>query len=191
MKDFTRSTKETQISISLDLCGSGVADVSTGVGFFDHMLTLLAVHAGFDMRLKAVGDLNVDMHHTVEDTGILLGSAIKDLLGDKAGINRYGSFYVPMDEALGFCALDFSSRPYLVLDCPIKADKIGDFDSQMLVEFFRAFSENAGLTLHLRLIYGENDHHKVEALFKALAHSIKLAITKNGSGQVLSSKGTL
>ena len=189
--EFKRTTKETDISLSLELYGSGKAEVTTGVGFFDHMITLLAVHAGFDLKLNVVGDLHVDMHHTVEDTGIVLGSAISKLLGDKSGINRYGSFFVPMDEALGFCSLDFSGRPYLVLDCPLKGEKVGDFDSQMLVEFLRAFSQNAGLTLHLRLIYGDNDHHKVEALFKALAHAVKEAISKSGTNTVLSSKGSL
>ena len=187
---LTRKTKETDIAVSINLDGSGAADIQTGVGFFDHMLTALCVHGGFDLKIRVQGDLNVDCHHTVEDTGIVLGSAFKKALEGSAPIRRYGSAYIPMDEALGFVSLDISNRPYLVFDCDFIADRIGDFDTQMTEEFFRAFAFQAGITLHARVEYGKNDHHKAEALFKALAHSLQQAVELR-QGSLLSTKGVL
>lgn len=187
---ITRATKETDIRLALNLDGSGKADIQTGIGFFDHMLTTLAMHSGMDLELVAKGDLHVDAHHTVEDTGIVLGKAFAQALGDKTGIVRYDSAYIPMDEALAFCALDISGRPYLVLDADFTADRIGGFDTALTEEFFRALAFNAGITLHLRLLYGRNDHHKCEALFKAAAHALKAAVRLQGRA-LLSTKGVL
>ena len=184
-----RKTKETDISLTLCLEG-GPVEISTGIGFFDHMLTALAVHGGFGLKLKAKGDLEVDCHHTVEDTGIVLGKAFAQALGDKAGIARYGSFYVPMDESLGFSALDFSGRGFLAFDASFREERVGAFDTCMTGEFFRAFAVNAGLTLHVRLLYGENAHRGIEALFKAVGHALRQAVMMEGGG-VLSTKGTL
>lgn len=185
-----RQTKETDVSITLTLDGKGEADIWTGVGFFDHMLTALCVHGGFDLSVSVSGDLNVDCHHTIEDTGIVLGQAFKEALKNSGPICRYGSAFIPMDEALGFAALDISNRPYLVFTCDFKADKIGDMDTQMVEEFMRAFAFQAGITLHLKAEYGANDHHKAEALFKALAHSLKAAVALK-EGETLSTKGVL
>ena len=184
-----RKTKETDISLTLCLEG-GPVEISTGIGFFDHMLTALAVHGGFGLKLKAKGDLEVDCHHTVEDTGIVRGRAFAQALGDKAGIARYGSFYVPMDESLGFSALDFSGRGFLAFDASFREEHVGAFDTCMTGEFFRALAVSAGLTLHVRLLYGENAHHGIEALFKAVGHALRQAVTVEGGG-VLSTKGTL
>ena len=185
-----RASKETDISVRLNLDGTGKADISTGIGFFDHMLTALAVHAGFDLTLSARGDLAVDCHHTVEDTGIVLGQALYDALGDKSGIARYGSFTVPMDESLAFCALDISGRPYLVFDCPFASAQIGAMDTAMVEEFFRSLAFHAGITLHIKLWYGVNDHHKCEAVFKACAHALRIA-AKRAETALLSTKGML
>ncbi len=187
----TRNTKETKITVTVDLDGSGKADISTGIGFFDHMLTALSAHSGIDMQIDAKGDLYVDCHHTIEDTGIVLGQAFAKALSDKSGIVRYGHAMIPMDEALGVCALDISGRPYLVFNCPFSADRIGDMDTQMVVEFFRAFAFHAGITLHLNLPYGENDHHKAEALFKAAAHALSDAVKLRADGSTLSTKGSI
>lgn len=186
-----RNTKETQITLSLDLDGGGINRIDTGVGFFDHMLTALAVHSGIDLDIEVHGDLDVDCHHTVEDTGIALGDALSKALGDKAGICRYGSMFIPMDEALGFVSLDISGRPFLVFDCPFVTEKLGEMDTQMVEEFFRAFAYHAGITLHAKLLYGVNDHHKAEALFKALAHSLKQAVRRTDDARPLSTKGVL
>ncbi|MBQ9413597.1 MAG: imidazoleglycerol-phosphate dehydratase HisB, partial [Clostridia bacterium] len=164
----TRKTKETAITVSVDLDGGSV-QVKTGIGFFDHMLEAFAVHAGIGMQVTVEGDLHVDGHHTVEDTGIVLGQALKEALGDKSGITRFGSFYVPMDESLAFAALDISGRPYLVFDARFPEATVGEYDSCLTVEFFRALAFNAGWTLHLRVLYGQNTHHMIEALFKAAA----------------------
>ncbi len=187
---ITRKTKETDISVYVNLDGNGQADIHTGIGFFDHMLTALCVHGGFDFTIQVDGDLEVDCHHTIEDTGIVLGTAFKEALSHSGPIERYGSFYIPMDEALGFVSLDISNRPFLVWDCTFTADSIGGFDTQMAEEFFRAFAYNAGITLHARVLYGKNDHHKAEAVFKALAHSLKAAVRPK-DGAVLSTKGVL
>ena len=188
--EITRTTKETDISIKLDLDGTGKVNIDTGIGFFDHMLTALGVHAGFDLDVTVKGDLYVDGHHSVEDTGIALGQAFAKAIGDKAGIARYGSFYIPMDEALFFCSLDISGRPFLVYNAELTNEKVGEFDTCLAEEFFRAFAFNAGITLHIREEYGKNDHHIIEAMFKALAHALKEAVSISGSA-VLSTKGVL
>lgn len=189
--EITRKTKETDITVKLNIDGSGTPDIDTGIGFFDHMLTALCVHGGFDMTVKCMGDLNVDGHHSVEDTGITLGKAFAEALGDKSGIMRYGSSFIPMDEALGFCALDISARPFLVFNAEFTNERIGEYDACLTEEFMRAFAFNAGITLHLRCEYGKNDHHITEALFKALAHALKQAVSVNADGKALSTKGTL
>ena len=186
----SRKSKETDISVQVNLDGGDVS-VQTGIGFFDHMLTAFAVHGGFGLQLTCKGDLEVDCHHTVEDTGIVLGQAFLKALGDKAGIARYGSFFVPMDEALGFCAVDISGRPYLVFDARFPEERVGEFDTCMGAEFFRALAFNAGLTLHLRAPYGDNSHHILESLFKAAGHALKIAAAKTADGAVLSTKGML
>lgn len=183
-----RNTKETQISLLLNLDG-GDCEVDTGIGFFDHMLTAFSVHGGFGLKLTCRGDLNVDCHHTIEDVGIALGKAFSEALGDKGGIMRYGSFFIPMDEALGFCAADISGRPFLVFEASFPEERIGAFDTCMCEEFFRAFAVNSGITLHLRVPYGSNSHHMAEALFKAFAHALKIAVQKNATGETLSTKG--
>lgn len=189
--EITRKTKETDIKVKLNIDGSGNPEIDTGIGFFDHMLTALCVHGGFDMKISCKGDLNVDGHHTVEDVGIALGKAFCEALGDKSGITRYGSAFIPMDEALGFCALDISARPFLVFNAEFTNEKIGDYDSCLTEEFMRAFAINAGITLHLRSEYGKNDHHITEALFKALAYALRTAVKKNESGKAVSTKGSL
>lgn len=187
---INRSTKETNIEINLNLDGSGKSHIDTGIGFFNHMLNLFAFHSRIDLDIKSTGDLDVDDHHTVEDIGIVLGSAIKEALGDKKYIKRYGTFYVPMDESLAFVSLDLSGRGYLVFNCNFLRDNIGNFSTEMVEEFFRAISDNCKITLHLKLLYGKNDHHKVEALFKAFGRALKEAITiDETSEEVQSSKG--
>lgn len=184
-----RKTRETDISAELCLDG-GEVQISTGIGFFDHMLNSFAVHGGFGLKIKAIGDLNVDCHHTVEDTGIVLGKAFAQALGDKSGIARFGSFIVPMDEALAFAAVDISGRPFLVFQADFKQERIGEYDTCMTEEFMRAFAVNAGITLHTKVEYGINAHHQIEALFKAVAHALNLAVKPCGS-KVLSTKGSL
>ncbi|WP_457942286.1 imidazoleglycerol-phosphate dehydratase HisB [Caproiciproducens sp. LBM24188] len=184
-----RKTKETEISLSLCLDGGDVS-VSTGIGFFDHMLTAFAVHGGFGLSVEVQGDLLVDCHHTVEDVGIVLGKAFSEALGDKSGIARYGSFYIPMDESLAFASVDVSGRPFLVFQASFPQERVGDFDTCMTEEFFRAFAVNAGITLHARVEYGANSHHEIEALFKAVARAMQLAVAQTQGG-VLSTKGVL
>lgn len=184
-----RTTKETDIQVSLCLEG-GETNINTGIGFFDHMLTALSVHGGFGLTVYAKGDLEVDCHHTIEDTGIVLGQALAQTLGSKGGIARYGSFYIPMDEALGFCALDISGRPYLVFEATFPEERIGGYDSCMTEEFMRALAFNAGLTLHLKAT-GKNSHHITEALYKALAHALKEAVRPLDDTKPLSTKGVL
>ncbi|MBQ6039587.1 MAG: imidazoleglycerol-phosphate dehydratase HisB [Oscillospiraceae bacterium] len=187
----TRNTRETQITVSVKLDGRGESEIATGIGFFDHMLTALSRHSGISMQIRANGDLHVDGHHTVEDTGIVLGQALMQALGDKSGIARYGSAYIPMDEALSFCSLDLSNRPFLVFRGEFTNQMIGSYDACLTEEFFRALAVNAGITLHLDMCYGKNDHHKCEALFKAFAHALKTAVQENADGTVLSTKGVL
>jgi imidazoleglycerol-phosphate dehydratase len=185
-----RKTKETEITVSLSLDG-GNADIDTGIGFFDHMLTALALHGGFGLCVKVKGDLYVDCHHTIEDTGIVLGKAFYEALGDKGGINRYGSFYIPMDEALAFASVDVSGRPFLVFKAEYPQAVVGAYDCCMTEEFFRAFAVNAGITLHINSLYGNNSHHIIEAVFKAVAHALKTAVAQTNNGEILSTKGSL
>lgn len=187
--NLTRTTKETNITLRINLDQAGANEIGTGIGFFDHMLTALAVHGGFTLAVKASGDLQVDGHHTVEDVGIVLGQAFAAALGDKGGIARYGSFTVPMDEALAVCNLDISGRPFLVFDIPLKNEKVGQFDTCLAEEFFRAFAFHAGITLHIGVPYGKNDHHMIEAAFKAAGHALAMAVRPTGA--VLSTKGSL
>ena len=187
--DVTRKTKETDISVALCLDG-GAVSVQTGIGFFDHMLTALGFYAGFGGTVKAAGDLQVDGHHTVEDVGITLGQALTQALGDKAGIARFGTAFVPMDESLARVVVDISARPYLVYDAAMPQERIGDYDSCLTEEFFRALSVHGGLTLHAAGLYGTNAHHLTEALFKALGLALKEAVRVSGQG-ITSTKGVL
>ena len=189
--EITRKTKETDIFVNVDIDGKGKADIDTGVGFFDHMLTALSVHSGISMTIKVKGDLQVDCHHTIEDTGIALGQALGQALGAKSGIFRYGTAYIPMDESLAMASLDLSNRPFLVFNCPFTNQSCGEYDLCMTEEFFRAFAFNSGMTLHINLLYGTNDHHKCEAVYKAVAHALKTAVTENTDGSTLSTKGVL
>lgn len=186
----SRKTKETDINLTLCLDG-GEVKIDTGIGFFDHMLNSFAVHGGFGLQVKTVGDTYVDDHHTIEDTGIVLGTAFKDALGDKSSIERYASFYIPMDEALAFASVDVSGRPFLVFDAEFPQEKCGDYTSAMTLEFMRAFAYNAGITLHVKALYGVNSHHIIEAIFKAVAHALKAAVKRNDTGVPLSTKGVL
>ena len=184
-----RTTKETDITLTLCLDG-GEVSVSTGIGFFDHMLTALAFYAGWGLELRVSGDLHVDGHHTVEDAGIVLGHALREALGDKKGIRRFGSAYVPMDEALCFTALDFSNRPFLMFDADMPQPMIGAYDACLTAEFMRALAMNAGITLHQKCFYGENAHHITEGLYKSLGLAIKDGVKIEGTG-VVSTKGVL
>ncbi|MBR7143251.1 MAG: imidazoleglycerol-phosphate dehydratase HisB [Clostridia bacterium] len=187
---IVRQTAETSIDLQLTLEGKGSFTGSTGVGFFDHMLRAFSVHAGMDLTLQVRGDLEVDCHHTVEDVGIVLGNALREALGDRSGICRFGECRIPMDEAMSSCVMDISGRAFLVYECDYTAPAVGDLDTQMVEEFFRAVAFNAGITLHLHTPYGENDHHKIESQFKAFAHALRRAVTVREGG-VLSSKGVL
>lgn len=184
-----RKTKETQISVNLCLEG-GPVEIHTGIGFFDHMLIAFAFYGGLGLELAVKGDLEVDGHHTVEDTGIVLGQAMSRALGDRKGIRRFASAYIPMDEALCFAALDFSNRPFLVFDADMPQPMIGGYDSCLTEEFMRAFAVNSGLTLHMKCLYGKNAHHITEALFKALGVAVREAVQVTGAG-VTSTKGVL
>lgn len=189
---ITRETGETKINAALVIDGSGQAQVGTGVGFFDHMLKLMVKHGLFDLTLSAQGDLYVDDHHTVEDAGLVLGQAVNQALGDKSGIKRYGTAFVPMDEALVQVSLDISGRPYLALDVPLPPVMLGNFAAEMLEEFLRAFAVSAGITLHVRLITGKNTHHIIEAVFKALGRALDQATqTDPRISGVMSTKGML
>lgn len=189
---ITRKTKETAVEIKLNLDGEGKSEIKSGVGFFDHMLTLFAAHGLFDLTVKCDGDIEVDGHHTVEDIGIALGAAFKAAIGNCAGINRYGSFYLPMDEALAFVSLDISGRPYLVCDLGELAPMVGEFDTELVEEFLRAFATHGGITLHAKTLYGKNSHHKIEAIFKALGHALRIATEKDPrNDRIPSTKGTL
>jgi imidazoleglycerol-phosphate dehydratase len=191
--EIKRETGETKIEIEIDLDGTGVVDVQTGVGFFDHMLTLLGRHSLIDLAVKAEGDLYVDHHHTVEDVGIALGQAVRQALGDKKGIVRYADCLMPMDETLTRVALDVSGRPFLVFKSAFPTQKIGEFDSELVREWFQAFAINAGLTLHVETLYGDNSHHIAESCYKGLARVLRmaLAIDPRTKDRVPSTKGTL
>lgn len=188
----SRKTRETEINMEFSLDGTGKAQIETGIGFFNHMLESFTRHGFFDMKLSVKGDLYVDSHHTIEDTGIVLGQAIKTTLGDKQGIKRYGSFLLPMDETLVLCAIDLSGRPYLVYDLEFTADKVGYMETELVKEFFYAVSYSAGMNLHIKKLNGGNNHHIIEAAFKAFAKALDEACSYDGRIQgVLSTKGTI
>ena len=190
--EYTRKTKETDIYLSFDLDGRGDGKVDTGIGFFDHMLDGFARHGLFDLNVKVTGDLVVDCHHTIEDTGIVLGNAIKKAVGDKKGIKRFGSCMLPMDETLVLCAVDLSGRPYLSFDAEFTTDRVGYMDTEMVKEFFYAISYSAGMNLHLKVITGGNNHHMIEAMFKAFAKALDEAtIIDPRITDILSTKGSL
>ena len=191
--EVKRETMETQISVSLDLDGSGKHDVNTGIGFLDHMLDQLARHGFIDLKLLAKGDLHVDMHHTAEDAGIVIGQAVARALGDRRGIRRFSSVHLAMDEALTRVVIDVSGRPYLVWKVALPAAKLGDFDTELVREWFHAFAQNAGITLHVETLYGDNTHHIIETCFKGLARALReaVAIDERAPDAVPSTKGTL
>ena len=193
MADVVRETKETQIKVSIDLDGTGQSTISTGIGFFDHMLESFARHGGFDMTVETKGDLHIDMHHTVEDTGIVIGLAVKEALDGFKGIRRFGSAYIPMDETLSRCALDLSNRAYLIWKVEYKTPKVGDMDTELFKEFHHAFAMNCGACVHLETLYGTNSHHIAESGFKALARALREAveIDPKTMGQAPSTKGVL
>jgi imidazoleglycerol-phosphate dehydratase len=188
-----RATKETDVEVVVDLDGTGASTIATGIGFFDHMLDLLARHSRIDLTVKAKGDLHIDHHHTTEDVGIALGQAVKQALGDMRGINRYADVHVPMDEALTRVALDISGRPFLVFKAEFVRDKVGTFDTELVQEWFQAFATNAGLTLHVQVVYGTNDHHIAESCFKGLARALRTAISidARAANEIPSTKGSL
>lgn len=187
-----RKTAETDIEITFNADGSGKSDIDTGIGFFDHMLISFAKHGLFDLTVKVKGDLDVDCHHTIEDTGIVLGQAVKEALGDKKQIKRYGSVILPMDETLILCALDLSGRPYLVFDAEFTTDRVGYFDTEMVKEFFYAISYTAGMNLHIKKLAGSNNHHMIEGMFKAFAKALDEAVLKDERiTDILTTKGTL
>ena len=188
-----RKTKETDIEVAVDLDGTGVSAVATGIGFLDHMLDLLARHSRIDIRVKAAGDLHIDQHHTTEDTGIALGQAVRQALGDMKGITRFSDVHVPMDEALTRVAIDISGRPFLAFRVAFGRDKVGAFDTELVREWFQAFAMNAGITLHVETLYGANDHHIAESCFKGLARALRaaVAIDVRAAGEVPSTKGVL
>src|SRR4051794_30230831 len=189
----SRKTKETDVSVEVNLDGEGRAQIATGIGFLDHMLDLLARHSRIDITVKAKGDLHIDQHHTTEDAGIALGQAVKQALGDMKGIGRYASVHMPMDEALTRVAIDISGRPFLVFKAEFARDKVGAFDTELVEEWFRAFAMNAGVTLHVETLYGSNDHHISESCFKGLARALRtaVAIDPRAAGEIPSTKGTL
>ena len=190
--DYVRKTKETDISLHLNLDGTGSSSINTGIGFFDHMLDGFARHGLFDLKVNVAGDLAVDCHHTIEDTGIVLGNAIKEAVGDKKGIRRYGSCILPMDETLVLCAVDLSGRPYLVFDGEFTTDRVGYMDTEMVKEFFYAISYTAGMNLHIRVLSGGNNHHMIEAMFKAFAKELDQAtVIDPRITDILSTKGSL
>lgn len=187
-----RETKETSIQIDLNLDGSNKSSIKTGIGFFDHMLDALQKHAGFDLSVNAKGDLHIDGHHTVEDIGIVLGQALVKAMGDAKGITRFGNALCPLDEALSRAVVDISGRPFLYFDCPVKLGRLGDFDGQLYEEFLRAFAMNAGITVHIELLHGKNQHHILESMTKSLARALKMALTIDAaSSGVPSTKGVL
>lgn len=190
--EINRKTNETEIYLSLDIDGTGKSSISTGVGFLDHMLELFSRHGLFDMTVKAKGDLHVDAHHTVEDVGIVLGQAIKNALGDKVSIKRYGASYVPMDEALAMVVLDLGGRPFLVFDAVMGCEKLGNMETELIEEFFRAVCFNAGMNLHIKVFYGSNTHHIIEAIFKAFGRALDEGSLLDGRiVGVMSTKGTI
>lgn len=190
VSQIKRVSKETNINLSINLDGDGTSNINTEIGFFNHMLTLMSFHSGIDIELDAKGDIEVCDHHLVEDIGICIGKGIKEALNDKKGIKRYGTFFVPMDESLSMVTIDISGRAFLHFDCEFKRDSIGDFSLEMAKEFFRAVAVNSEITLHIKNLYGENDHHKIEGIFKAFGRALKEAMSID-SNRVPSSKGIL
>ena len=186
-----RSTKETKVEIQLTVDGSGKADIATGIGFLDHMLELLAHHGSLDLSVKAQGDLRVDFHHTVEDVGLVFGDCLEEALGDKAGVNRFGTAFVPLDEALARVVVDLSGRPYLSWRVRFTSDRVGDFPTELFQDFFRALTDRARLTLHVESLHGDNNHHIIETVFKGFARSLREAVGRTGGSGVPSTKGTL
>ena len=186
-----RSTKETTVEVQLTVDGSGKADIATGIGFLDHMLELLAHHGSLDLSVKAQGDLRVDFHHTVEDVGLVFGDCLEEALGDKAGVNRFGTAFVPLDEALARVVVDLSGRPYLSWRVRFTSDRVGDFPTELFQDFFRALSDRARLTLHVESLHGDNNHHIIETVFKGFARSLREAVRRTGGSGVPSTKGTL
>lgn len=192
LAEIKRKTKETDIDVTLNLDGTGKTEISTGIGFFDHMLEGFSRHGFFDLSCRVKGDLQVDGHHTVEDTGIVLGQAIQKALGDKKGISRYGSFYLPMDDALVLCAVDLCGRPYLNFDCTFPVERVGELDTELIREFFYALSYSAALNLHIKVLDGINAHHIAEAMFKAFAKALDQAVGIDPRiSDVLSTKGVI
>lgn len=190
--EIKRKTNETDITLSIDIDGNGSCDADTGIGFLDHMLTLFAKHGFFDLKVRAVGDLNVDGHHTVEDIGIVMGQALKEALGEKKSVRRYGVSHVPMDEALAMVVVDLSGRPFLVYDAVGLSGSAGGMETELFEEFFRAFCFNAAINLHIKVFYGSNNHHIIEAVFKAFARALdEASIVEGKIGGVLSTKGCL
>ena len=188
----SRKSNETEVSAEIVLKREGLSKITTGIGFFDHMIELMAAHGGFDIKLTCNGDLDVDGHHTVEDCGIVLGKAFADLLGDKKGIARYGTAFVPRDESLAFVSIDVSGRPYLSYQVPLMTPLVGGFDTQLLEEFLRAFTTHCGLTLHITVLYGKNSHHMIEAVFKALGRALRQAVAFEGEEGIMpSTKGII
>lgn len=189
---ISRKTRETEISVQINLDGTGASEIATQVPFFDHMLDQIARHGLCDLKVKALGDVEIDGHHTVEDTGIALGQALRQALGDASGIRRYGSAFIPFDETLAFAAIDVSGRPFLAFDANFPREKVGEFDTELVLEFFRALAFNAGITLHLKIHYGQNAHHMIEGLFKAFARALYFATARDPRVQgVPSTKGSL
>jgi imidazoleglycerol-phosphate dehydratase len=188
-----RATKETDVEVAVNLDGTGTSSIATGIGFFDHMLDLLARHSRIDLTVKAKGDLHIDHHHTTEDVGIALGQAVKQALGDMRGICRYADVHIPMDEALTRVAIDISGRPFLVFKAEFSRDKVGAFDTELVQEWFQAFATNAGVTLHVQVLYGTNDHHIAESCFKGLARALRAAVSidARSANEIPSTKGSL
>lgn len=190
--EIYRKTGETEINSAINLDGEGNYEINTGIGFFDHMLNLMTKHGLLDLKIIAKGDLEVDSHHTIEDVGIVLGQCFKKALGDKKGIKRYGTSFVPMDETLASVSIDISGRPFLVCDCNFTVDRVGEMDTEMVEEFLRAFAFNAEVTLHARILYGKNNHHMIEGIFKALGRAVREAVDKDHRIKgVMSTKGTI
>lgn len=190
--NINRKTKETDIKMSFTVDGTGISQINTGIGFFNHMLEGFCKHGFFDLNLEVCGDLDVDGHHTVEDTGIVLGAAVREAVGDKAGIRRYGSFLLPMDDALCLCAIDLCGRPYLVFDCEFPVERVGELDTELVREFFYAVSYSAGMNLHIKMMHGSNAHHMMEAMFKAFGKALDAAVGYDARIEgVLSTKGAL
>ncbi len=190
--ELSRKTYETDVNVKINLDGSGKYNIDTGIGFLNHMLCMIAKHGMTDLDIAAKGDLNVDFHHTMEDVGIVMGKCIKDSLGDKKNIKRYGTFFIPMDESLSMVSIDLSGRPYLVFDADFKTEKVGQMDTELVEEFFRAVAFNAEMTLHIKVIYGKNTHHMIEGIFKAFGHALKEAVSIDSSiNGIMSTKGTI